>query len=377
MDPTQDTLMRKLDSQDVHVRSSAWDQIFGQWRDYLVCFFENRAAAPKDAEDLTQDVYLKLNSRLQKGPLKHTDNVGPYIRKTAERLLKDHRRQRHQFAVFDEEDIKNYKDPVSRTIEDLIVTRQDLQQVRDVYLGLRQSFDRVNILLESMGYTAPETGSLLPYSERKIYADRRRIHNYLRTTWSYAGVDSPSRSPWEQQLAFTGHTGPFGISIVNVLPKRLDPPSQAELCAHFDIDHFHKLRQVALPLLLVEGIKDPKPRLRVCFLPRHQVGWGIPEGRRIDYLEFTPVFYKLTHRGKPQLSIALVDRQEYHARMTERLVDEQGLWVGSVWHFYYPAGVQVINKAMDQLLLESYSNPHSQSQGVCVFQPAPLTAPPT
>jgi RNA polymerase sigma factor (sigma-70 family) len=64
--------------------------LFQQHRPTLLAFLVNRVRCAETAQDLSQDVFVRL---LRKGELDHDDNLGGYLYRIAERLALDFLRQ--------------------------------------------------------------------------------------------------------------------------------------------------------------------------------------------------------------------------------------------------------------------------------------------
>ncbi|MFP1133275.1 RNA polymerase sigma factor [Asticcacaulis sp. W401b] len=62
----------------------------GQFRAPVRAYFQRRVASPSEAEDLTQEVFLRVIQRLERGPV---DNLEGYLFHAASNLLKERGRQ--------------------------------------------------------------------------------------------------------------------------------------------------------------------------------------------------------------------------------------------------------------------------------------------
>lgn len=161
--------------------------LFGRYQSDVLAFLRNRVATPEQAEDLLQQVFLRM---LERADLASLENERAYLFTVARRVLADfyryqESRRSNASREFVEEDYCDERwapDRAGRSTEQL---QQLAQAVESLSLSLQQSF----VLSRVYGYTHREVGEQLGLSPRTV---EKHVAIGLATCYRYMR-DSESR----------------------------------------------------------------------------------------------------------------------------------------------------------------------------------------
>ena len=152
--------------------------LFTAYRDRIYRYILGMVRDPAEAEDLTQETFLRTHRRLYL--LRHPEAVGSWLYRIATHVCLDRLRQRKPQDSIDEEKTANRVDAAVRTrpsLADIVERRQTSLCVQRCVDYLPDSYRAVILLYEIHALTAPEIASLLGV---KLTTVKMRLHRARR-----------------------------------------------------------------------------------------------------------------------------------------------------------------------------------------------------
>jgi RNA polymerase sigma-70 factor (ECF subfamily) len=152
--------------------------LFTAYRDRIRRYILHMVRDPAEAEDLTQETFLRAHRRLYL--LRHPEAVGGWLYRIATHVCLDRLRQRKPQDSIDEEKIANRVDAAIRnhpSLADIAERRQTSLCVQRCLDYLPDNYRAVILLYEIHALTAPEIASLLGV---KLTTVKMRLHRARR-----------------------------------------------------------------------------------------------------------------------------------------------------------------------------------------------------
>jgi RNA polymerase sigma-70 factor (ECF subfamily) len=152
--------------------------LFTAYRDRIRRYILGMVRDPAEAEDLTQETFLRAHRRLYL--LRHPEAVGSWLYRIATHVCLDRLRQRKPQDSIDEEKTANRVDAAVRThpsLADIAERRQTSLCVQRCLDYLPDNYRAVILLYEIHALTAPEIASLLGL---KLTTIKMRLHRARR-----------------------------------------------------------------------------------------------------------------------------------------------------------------------------------------------------
>ena len=153
-------------------------ELFTAYRDRIRRYILRMVRDPAEAEDLTQETFLRAHRRLYL--LRHPEAVGGWLYRIATHVCLDRLRQRKPQDSIDEEQTANRVDAAVRprpSLADIVERRQTSLCVQRCVDYLPDSYRAVILLYEIHALTAPEIASLLGV---KLTTIKMRLHRARR-----------------------------------------------------------------------------------------------------------------------------------------------------------------------------------------------------
>jgi RNA polymerase sigma-70 factor (ECF subfamily) len=152
--------------------------LFAAYRDRIRRYILGMVRDPAEAEDLTQETFLRAHRRLYL--LRHPEAVGSWLYRIATHVCLDRLRQRKPQDSIDDEQTANRVDAAVRThpsLADIAERRQTSLCVQRCLDYLPDNYRAVILLYEIHALTAPEIASLLGL---KLTTVKMRLHRARR-----------------------------------------------------------------------------------------------------------------------------------------------------------------------------------------------------
>ena len=152
--------------------------LFTAYRDRIRRYILRMVRDPAEAEDLTQETFLRAHRRLYL--LRHPEAVGSWLYRIATHVCLDRLRQRKPLDSIDDEQTANRVDAAVRTrpsLADIAERRQTSLCVQRCLDYLPDNYRAVILLYEINALTAPEIASLLGV---KLTTIKMRLHRARR-----------------------------------------------------------------------------------------------------------------------------------------------------------------------------------------------------
>ncbi len=153
-------------------------ELFTAYRDRIRRYILGMVRDPAEAEDLTQETFLRAHRRLYL--LRHPEAVGSWLYRIATHVCLDRLRQRKPQDSIDDEQTANRVDAAARThpsLADIAERRQTSLCVQRCLDYLPDNYRAVILLYEIHALTAPEIASLLGV---KLTTIKMRLHRARR-----------------------------------------------------------------------------------------------------------------------------------------------------------------------------------------------------
>ena len=153
-------------------------ELFTAYRDRIRRYILGMVRDPAEAEDLTQETFLRAHRRLYL--LRHPEAVGGWLYRIATHVCLDRLRQRKPQDSIDEEQTANRVDAAVRTrpsLADIVERRQTSLCVQRCLDYLPDNYRAVILLYEIHALTAPEIASVLGV---KLTTIKMRLHRARR-----------------------------------------------------------------------------------------------------------------------------------------------------------------------------------------------------
>jgi RNA polymerase sigma-70 factor, ECF subfamily len=152
--------------------------LFTAYRDRIYRYILRMVRDRAEAEDLTQETFLRAHRRLYL--LRHPEAVGGWLYRIATHVCLDRLRQRKPQDSIDDEQTANRVDAATRThpsLADIVERRQTSLCVQRCLDYLPDNYRAVVLLYEIHALTAPEIASLLGV---KLTTIKMRLHRARR-----------------------------------------------------------------------------------------------------------------------------------------------------------------------------------------------------
>jgi len=169
--------------------------LFTAYRDRIRRYILRMVRDPAEAEDLTQETFLRAHRRLYL--LRHPEAVGGWLYRIATHVCLDRLRQRKPQDSIDDEQTANRVDAAVRThpsLADIAERRQTSLCVQRCLDYLPDNYRAVILLYEIHALTAPEIASLLGVKLTTIKMRLHRARRMLQQIMEYGcAVSTDSR----------------------------------------------------------------------------------------------------------------------------------------------------------------------------------------
>lgn len=165
-----------LSASDLVDRARRFSDLVARYRRPLMQYFRRRGVDPTEAEDLTQDVFLRLMRKLSAEAAVMSDG---YVFSAASSVLIDHYRSRHVRGVGVELDPETH-DPAPGA-EKILEDREALRVMLSTLLGLNDKLRRAFILHRFEQLSHVEIASRLKVSVSTVEKYVMKALDQLRT----------------------------------------------------------------------------------------------------------------------------------------------------------------------------------------------------
>ena len=162
------------------------DALFTAYRDRIRCYIASMVRDPAEAEDLTQETFLRAHFR--QDALRNPKAARGWLYRIATRVCVDHLRKRARQVALDSEEEPGHEalavsaTPSAQERAERAETSACVQRCLDY---LPDSYRAVILLYEAHGLTAPEIAELLGVSlgtiKIRLHRARRRLQEVMQT----------------------------------------------------------------------------------------------------------------------------------------------------------------------------------------------------
>lgn len=377
MNGLSEDVVARLGSADVWVRLSSWGGLYGECREDLYRFFLSRVKDHYVADDLTQDMYLKLRTRLTNNPLTG-ENIKSYLFDVADSLFREWWGDKNEFDLETalmstlETPYELQATETKSPLEARLVEEFDSQRVIDAYLRLPDPMDRMLMCLtEAGGFSANQISCLIPLAVSTIYHRRRKLTKFFQQYFENTDVLQQGRLSKEDQFWLTDDLGYPGITLLNHFPTNLAEEVKRQLYTNFGVSTLDELLEVTIPLLVVHNVKSMEIEPRLCFMLREEVGLKMFMGTTVNCFDFIPRFEEKKVDGKRRPVVCFEKDRTYSAKVVGEFADTQYDLHGVQWLYSLPECSVTVRKVLDPRKLPFYNDPDTQKVGVFVFRASP------
>jgi RNA polymerase sigma factor (sigma-70 family) len=368
-------LLSALNSSDAVTRIDRWSQLIGLHHSDVYGYCYQFTYAYRDgralADDIAQEVHIKLYQRLTDGPLNFSTSAQAqaYIMKIAKRSFIDHYRKRgHSREQPLSETYPEY--PLHRAFEEHLDQMWDSVWIKKRSWQILGHHQLIVHLLKLAGFSLRASADMLGHPRNTIQRQLQKAHQRLAQELLEKHILCDFNESSADLAEAVSNQGYQGITAINRFPNNLSMESQRELCIAFGAKSITQVAELVVPALMVHDTVSPQ--LRLAFVPRSQVGWQIIEGRAISYYDFEPIPSYERVKGKRSQVIQLVDSKTYPAQFVQITPSQGENLLNAEWRYYLDEGRIRVDKTICTQLFALYTAPRSTEQFMVPFQASTL-----
>ena len=380
----EESLIKALNSHSADVRLGALYELSGRYLDRLYVKANYVTGSQTENQDFTHDAFLRAYRHLAEQPKQFSSGSAfeGWLYTILLNLYRDTYRQKAvavEFANEDEFEIDYFTFQTQRNGQP-----RPVEAVIEGFQAVQDSFDLVNmgssllepmrwaaVLLSLQGLSIHFIADLIKVPKSSIQRWINESFDLLRLHLAKSETDALPPSLWDIEVPIKSQDVVLGMTMLNTLPEKLDPDSEAMLFKALGVQDRAQLEQEYFAMMVLFPLNTAEVSAHLFLHRRRTDSLDNLTDLRLEYVdcEMDYAWVKVNGSNKKMFVIRSLNYFPAQLEDTIQTADDTGISVIK-WCFEMPEpfGKVAMYKSLDAKFMQYVYSPQTQKRSIFHFK---------